>query len=70
MPDVFIATHVVPRNLLGKKWSSEYEHEKLVCEDHWKNVGLPEAFTDSPEFRYESYITSNSTATIQIGQGK
>jgi hypothetical protein len=57
-PDVFIGTHVKPRKGMGGMWSAQFEHEKLVCEDHWKMCGLPEvpppgAFTDAPHFRYE-----------------
>lgn len=66
LPDVFVATHVVPRNSLGAKWSKEYEHEKLVCEDHWKAAGLPDPFTDAHEFRYTAYVTTNASAHIKI----
>jgi hypothetical protein len=62
MPDVFVATHPRPRSLLGGMWSEEFEHEKLVCEDHWKAAGLSpsDVFTDIPSFRYEAYVTSNA----------
>jgi hypothetical protein len=66
MPDVFVATHPMPRTLLGGMWSAEFEHEKLVCEDHCKNAGLIEPFTDNPDFRYESYITENATRKLGI----
>jgi len=66
MPDVFVATHVMPRKLLGGMYSAEFEHEKLVCEDHWASAGLSEPFTDSPAFRYESYITSNARRRLRI----
>jgi hypothetical protein len=51
-PNVFVGTHVVPRKGLGGMWSSQFEHEKLVCEDYWKAAGLPStpfpgAFTDA-----------------------
>jgi hypothetical protein len=61
MPDVIVATHPMPRTLLGGMWSPEFEHEKLVCEDHWRDAGLSAPFTDEPGFRYESYITSNAS---------
>lgn len=61
MPDVFVATHPVPRRLLGGMNSAEFEHEKLVCEQHWKAAGLKAPFSDPPSFRYESYITSNAS---------
>ena len=66
MPDVFVGTHVVVRSDLGGMWSSEFEHEKLVCEDHWKATGLPNPFTDAPRFRYEKYITSNAQRKIRV----
>jgi len=65
-PDVFVGTHVVPRKRLGSMWSREFEYEKLVCEDHWKEAGLGDPFTDSPSFRYEEYITSNASLDIRI----
>lgn len=61
MPDVFVATHHMPRRILGGMWSPQFEHEKLVCEEVWKGIGLNDPFTDAPEFRYEAYITSNAS---------
>lgn len=65
-PDIFIGTHVVPRPLLRGMWSPEYEHEKLVCEDHWSQAGLPPPFSDRPRFRYEAYITGNASRKIKV----
>ncbi|GLS39378.1 hypothetical protein GCM10010869_49750 [Mesorhizobium tianshanense] len=66
MPDVFVGTHVERRDTLGAKWSAQWEYQKLVCEDHWKEAGLPDPFTDAPEFRYETYMTSNATQKIRV----
>ena len=66
MPDVFIATHAERRDRLGAKWSPQWEHQKLVCEDHWNEAGLPPAFTDAPTYRYERYITSNARQKIRV----
>lgn len=66
MPDVFVATHAAYRKKLGGMNSPEFEHEKLVCEEHWDAAGLGKPFTDAPTFRYESYITSNSSRNIRI----
>jgi hypothetical protein len=68
-PDVFIGTHARQRNLLGGKWSQEFEMEKLECEDHWETAGLPivpfpGAFTDTPQFHYGRYITENAARTL------
>lgn len=65
-PDVFIGTHVRRRQELGAMWSAEFEHEKLVCEDHWKDAGMPDPFTDKPYYRYEHYITSNAHKKIRV----
>jgi len=65
-PDVFVATHVVPRSELGDMWSSRYEQEKLVCEQHWKDAGLPEPYSDPPDFAMTSYVTSNSFASLPV----
>lgn len=65
-PNVFIGTHVKPRKSLGGMWSPQFEHEKLVCEDHWKDAGMPAPFTDGPNFRYESYMTSNARKKIRV----
>ena len=62
-PDVFVGTHVVPRGRLKGKWSPEWEHEKLVCEDHWRNAGLAEPFRGA---RYEDYITENASRKPRI----
>jgi hypothetical protein len=66
LPDVFVGTHVERRDSLGGMWSSQFEHQKLVCEDHWREAGLPEPFTDAPHFRYERYITSNAQRKIKV----
>ena len=70
-PDVFVGTHVVPRKGMGGMWSPQFEHEKLVCEDHWEAAGLPTepspgAFTDTPLFRYQSYITENASRNLKV----
>ena len=65
-PDVFVATHHRPRQLLGGMNSPEFEHEKLVCEDHWNACGLGAPFSDSPQFRYEAYITENASRKVAI----
>lgn len=62
-PDVFVGTHVVPRDSLGGMWSPQFEQEKLVCEDHWKDVGLPPPFHGT---RYEDYITENASRETRI----
>ncbi|MER8486263.1 hypothetical protein [Mesorhizobium sp. M1322] len=66
MPDVFVGTHVERRDRLGAKWSPQWEHQKLVCEDHWNEAGLPAPFTDQPSFLYERYITSNARQKIRV----
>lgn len=58
--DVFVATHARRRTELGAKWSPQFEHEKLVCEQYWKEAGLPDPFTDAPSFRYEAYMSNAS----------
>lgn len=65
MPDVFVATHAVSRRLLGGMYSSEFEHEKLVCEDHWKSAGLEAPFTDE-DATYEAYVTENAAQKLRI----
>jgi hypothetical protein len=62
-PDVFVGTHVVPRGGLGGMWSPQFEHEKLVCEDHWRDAGLPEPFRGT---RYEDYITDNASRRVRV----
>lgn len=64
-PNVFIGTHVKPRKCLGGMWSPQFEHEKLVCEEHWNDAGMLVPFTDPPNFRYESYMTSNARKKIR-----
>lgn len=66
MPDVFVATHHMPRNLLGGMWSPEFEHEKLVCEQHWNDAGLGTVYSDLGRFRYEAYITENASRKLEI----
>jgi hypothetical protein len=68
MPDVFIGTHVRLRNGLGGMNSPQFEHEKLVCEQHWVAAGIPEDgfFSDPPDFRYTAYITDNADHSIRV----
>jgi len=67
-PNVFVGTHVKPRKGLGGIYSPQFEHEKLICEDHWKVAGLPEDgfFSDQPTFRYEAYITENASRKVGV----
>lgn len=67
-PDVFIGTHVRRRDGLGGMWSTQFENEKLVCEDHWNAAGLLAPFTDPPNFHYESYMTSNAYKKIRVSK--
>ena len=67
-PNVFIGTHVCLRANLKGMWSREFEQEKLVCEEHWKAVGLPFPFTDPPDFRYEKYMTSNAHKKVRVSK--
>lgn len=67
-PDVFIGTHVLPRDGLGGMWSPEFEHEKLVCEDHYAAADLTTFYSDAPHFRYERYITSNASKKVRISR--
>lgn len=62
-PNVFVGTHVVERARLGGMWSPQFEHEKLVCEDHWRDAGLPEPFRAT---RYEDYITENASRRLRV----
>ncbi len=64
-PNVFIGTHVDRRDRLGGMESPEFEHEKLVCEDHWNGAGLPAPFTH-PNFEYEAYITENAIRKLRV----
>lgn len=66
LADVFVATHVKARKGMGGMWSPQFEHEKLVCEDHYRAAGLSILHTDTPHFRYEAYITENATASIRV----
>lgn len=62
--DLFIATHVVERPTLGEKWSLNWEMQKLVCEDHWRD-----ALGKFPPFRgatYQDYITENAIEDVRI----
>ncbi len=68
MPDVFVGTHVERRDGLGGMWSAQFEHQKLVCEDHWKAAGLADVFTDAPMFRYEAYLTSNAYRKLRVSR--
>lgn len=65
-PDVFIGTHVQIRTLLKGMWSAEFEHEKLICEEHWNNIGLDQPFSAPPDFSYEKYITTNSSRKLKV----
>ncbi len=70
-PDVLVGTHACQRQQLGGMWSAAFEHEKLVCEDHWKAAGLPTtpppgAFTAAPDFAYERYITENARRKLEV----
>ncbi len=66
-PDVFVGTHVLPRNLLGGMWSPAFEHEKLVCEEHWKEAGLEEYFSAAADgYAYERYITDNAVRKLGV----
>lgn len=66
LPDVFVGTHSVERGPLGEKHSFNWEHQKLVCEDHWNAAGLLAPFTNKPSFAYSAYITSNAERKIGI----
>ncbi len=66
MPDVFVATHPMTRNLLGGMYSPQFEHEKLVCEDHWQAAGLDDPFSAAPSFQYDAYMTTNARRKLRI----
>src|SRR5208283_4365189 len=68
LPDIFVGTHVMPRSTLGGMNSPQFEHEKLLCEQYYREAGLTSFFTDKPHHRYSSYITENATATIRVSQ--
>jgi hypothetical protein len=63
--DVFIGTHVKLRSELGGMNSQEFEMEKLICEDHWKNTGLQEFFSAPPKFEYGAYM-SNASKKVRV----
>jgi hypothetical protein len=63
--DIFVGTHIKNRDELGAMWSVQFEHEKLVCEDHWKAAGLPDPYSDAPHFRYSSYM-SNASKKLRL----
>lgn len=67
-PNVFVGTHVKPRAGLGGMNSPEFEQEKLVCEDHWLEAGLPKDgfFTAPPHFAYTDYITENASKSVRV----
>lgn len=65
-PDVFVGTHVEVRKFLGGKNTLEWELAKLKCEDIWNAAGLPDPFTDAPEFRYSEYITENASEKVNV----
>lgn len=67
-PNVFIGTHVCLRIDLKGMWSPEFEHQKLVCEDHWTAAGLPSPFSAPPDFQYERYMTSNAHKKIRVSK--
>jgi hypothetical protein len=46
-------------------WSPEFEHEKLVCEDHWKAAGLSEPFSADA---YENYIAENAVRKLRVSK--
>jgi hypothetical protein len=62
-PDVFVGTHLVERKSLGAKWSTCWEHEKLVCEEHWQRVGLRDPYSGE---KYQDYITENSSRANKV----
>lgn len=66
LPDVFVGTHVKLRKGMGGMWSPQFEHEKLVCEGHFKDAGLSSFFSSPPDFKYEAYITENASREIRI----
>ena len=66
LPDVFIGTHVKLRKCLGGMNSPQFEYERLVCEDHYRDAGLTAVYTDAPHFRYEAYITENATRSLRV----
>jgi len=68
LPDVFVGTHAVFRCELGKKWSVNFELNKLKCEEEWNNAGLPKPFTAAPDFEYTKYITFNAGLHIGVPQ--
>lgn len=65
-PSVFVGTHVKLRKDLGGMWSKEFEHEKLVCEGHWTDAGLPAPFTAPPHFKYTDYLPFDAALKSRI----
>jgi hypothetical protein len=65
-PDIFIGTHAVERKYLGAKHDLNWEIERLVCEDHWQAAGLPNPFSDAPNFDYGAYITENASRNLKV----
>ncbi len=62
--DLFVGTHALLRNSLAGKWSPAWEHEKLVCEDHWRGaVGDMAPFSGAT---YTDYITENAHEGVKI----
>jgi hypothetical protein len=48
-------------------WSPAFEHEKLVCEEHWKEAGLEEYFSAAADgYAYERYITDNAVRKLGL----
>jgi hypothetical protein len=65
-PNVFVGTHIIERTKLGKKWSQEWELEKLACEEGWKR-----ALGNCPPFHgnnYEDYMTENAHRFPEVPQ--
>jgi hypothetical protein len=63
LPDVFVATHVAQRNLLGGKWSLEFELEKLKTEEIWNGLTAEPPFVAE---EYEKYITVNARRNPKV----
>lgn len=63
-PDVFVGTHVVERTPLKRKWSIEWELQKLICEERWKEVlGVQAPFHAE---HYEDYITEKAAKQLKV----
>jgi len=63
LPNVFIATHVAQRNLLGGKWSLAFEIEKLKTEEIWNDLTAEPPFAAD---EYEKYITVNARRNPKV----